>query len=363
MRKGGESSAAQADEPGFTRRRRGRGWSYQDRDGATITDPVVRARIDALAIPPAWYDVWITPFANGHLQAVGTDTAGRRQYLYHADWLTDRGRIKYERALALGRALPRGRAMVAQDLSRPTLGRDLVLATAFRLLDRGHFRVGSAAYADRYGSYGLSTLRRDHVQRRRGTLVFSYVAKGGLGRVERIEDPDLLDTVGALLRRRGGPDLDELLVYRDSNGWWRITGADINEYVRQALRLEASAKDFRTWHGTVLGAVAAAAEFRRHRSGQRWSARALDRAIRNAVIAVAENLGNTPAVCRSSYVHPGVIDQFRRGATIDHAVTRIHGWRAIEKHDRPLDAEWVNMVGSDPAVERATLRLVATHDR
>lgn len=205
MRKGGESSAAQADEPGFTRRRRGRGWSYQDRDGATITDPVVRARIDALAIPPAWYDVWITPFANGHLQAVGTDTAGRRQYLYHADWLTDRGRIKYERALALGRALPRGRAMVAQDLSRPTLGRDLVLATAFRLLDRGHFRVGSAAYADRYGSYGLSTLRRDHVQRRRGTLVFSYVAKGGLGRVERIEDPDLLDTVGALLRRRAGP--------------------------------------------------------------------------------------------------------------------------------------------------------------
>ena len=231
-------------QPGFSRRRSGSRWSYRDSNDRSITDRDVRQRIDALVIPPAWRDVWISPYANGHLQAVGTDEAGRRQYLYHPDWSQNQGKIKFDRALDLGRALPRARSQVADDLASPSISRERVLATAFRLLDRGHFRIGSASYADRYGSYGLSTLRRDHVSRKGGLLTFSYVAKSGLDRLERIDDPLLLEAVGALMRRRSQPELEELLVYRDGGSWRHVTGSDINDYVKSVVRLEVSAKDF-----------------------------------------------------------------------------------------------------------------------
>jgi hypothetical protein len=148
-------------QPGITRRRRGKGWAYLNSDGSPVTDMSVRRRIDSLVIPPAWRDVWITPFANGHLQAVGTDAAGRRQYLYHPDWHNNRSRQKHQRVLALGAALPRARSVVARDLTAPELTRERLLATAFRLLDAGHFRIGGEIYSETNGSYGLSTLRRD----------------------------------------------------------------------------------------------------------------------------------------------------------------------------------------------------------
>ena len=346
-------------QPGFSRRRRGSGWNYRAADGTPIADRAVRERIDALVIPPAWRDVWISAYANGHLQAVGTDEAGRRQYLYHPDWHQNQGKIKFDRALDLGRALPRARAQVAEDLASPSISRERVLATAFRLLDRGHFRIGSASYADRYGSYGLSTLRRDHVSRKGGVLTFSYVAKSGLDRLERIDDPLLLEAVGTLLRRRGRPDVEELLVYRDGRDWRHVTGSDINEYVKHVVRLEVSAKDFRTWHGTVLGAVAAAEEHRRQPPDRSWTKTAMNRAIRRAVVAVSENLGNTPAVCRASYIHPGVIEGLRDGQTIERSIARLHLPTDSTATDAEIDPEWINKAAAAPSVERAVIKLLA----
>ncbi len=346
-------------QPGLTRRRSGRGWAYFDAGGALVTDKAVRRRIETLVIPPAWQDVWITPFANGHLQAVGTDAAGRRQYLYHPDWQANRNRVKHARVLELGAALPRARSVVAEHLSENKLTRERVLATAFRLLDRGHFRIGGQIYAETNGSYGLSTLRRDHVHRRNGALVFQYVAKSGLDRVERIDDPVLLDVVDSLLRRRIG-EIDALLVYRDATGWRRLTSDDINSYVKQVVELDVSAKDFRTWHGTVLGSVAMADEQLHHPAGKPWSRTALDKAIRRSVQAVAENLGNTPAVCRASYINPRAVELFRQGVTISRAVSRIEREMADDvSDDGRIPAERLPTIGAAPSVERAVLEMLA----
>jgi DNA topoisomerase IB len=344
---------------GLTRRRSGRGWAYLDADGGLVTDKAVRRRIETLAIPPAWQDVWITPFANGHLQAVGTDAAGRRQYLYHPDWQANRDRIKHARVLKLGAALPRARSIVAEHLAESSLTRERVLGTAFRLLDRGHFRIGGELYAETNGSYGLSTLRRDHVHRRGGALVFEYVAKSGLDRVERIDDPVLLDVMGSLLRRRGG-DIETLLVYRDGRQWRRVTSDDINSYVKQVVALEVSAKDFRTWHGTVLGSVAMADEQLHHPADKPWTKTALDKAIRRSVQAVAENLGNTPAVCRGSYINPRAVELFRQGTTIARAVSRVERSMAAElARDELIPADRLPAIGAAPSVERAVLQMLA----
>ncbi len=346
-------------QPGLTRRRSGRGWAYFDAGGALVTDRGVRRRIEALVIPPAWQDVWITPFPNGHLQAVGTDAAGRRQYLYHPDWQENRNRIKHARVLELGAALPRARSIVVEHLSEKSLTRERVLGTAFRLLDRGHFRIGGQIYAETNGSYGLSTLRRDHVHRRSGALVFEYVAKSGLERVERIEDPVLLEVMGSLLRRRAG-DIDALLVYKAGGDWRRLTSDDINSYVKEVVGLDVSAKDFRTWHGTVLGSVAMADEQLHHPAGKAWSRTALDKAIRRSVQAVAENLGNTPAVCRGSYINPRAIELFRQGVTISQAVSRISRELAdaVSVEGR-IPPDRLPAIGAAPSVERAVLEMLA----
>ncbi|GAB7191025.1 DNA topoisomerase IB [Kineococcus sp. NUM-3379] len=300
--------------PGFTRRRAGRGWVYLDTEGRRITDRDVVERIAALAIPPAYRDVWICPWPNGHLQAVGTDERGRRQYRYHEQWRAQRDRLKHERVLEVADQLPRARERVAQHLALPGLPRERVLAAAFRLLDLGFFRVGGDTYAEENGSYGLATLRREHVREQGGELVFSYVAKSGKDRVAVIADPEVRDVVRALKRRRGGGD--DLLAWKEPSGRWHdVTSADVNDYLHEVIGPDVSAKDFRTWHATVLAAVALGV------SAQVCGSRtARTRAVSRACQEVSAYLGNTPTVCRASYIDPRVIDLFHDGVTLEPAL-------------------------------------------
>ncbi|WP_127571205.1 DNA topoisomerase IB [Georgenia faecalis] len=297
------------DSPGLTRRRAGKGFVYLDADGARVTDPEVLSRCKALVIPPAWREVWISPAPNGHIQAVGIDDAGRKQYLYHPAWRERRDRAKHSHVLQVARALPAARERTAVDLARTGMPRDKALAVAFRLLDRGFFRVGGETYAERNGSFGLATIRKDHVRLRRdGSVVFDYLAKSGQRRQLVLEDPDLRAPVAMLRRRRGGGE--ELLAYRRRGEWVDITSADINAHVKELLGADASAKDFRTWHGTVLAALALA------RADDVATSRKRQRAVRAAVVEVSEHLGNTPTVCRASYIDPKVIDLFDRGQAV-----------------------------------------------
>jgi DNA topoisomerase IB len=297
--------------PGYSRRRAGRGFSYVDERGRRLRDDATLERIRALAIPPAWTDVWICPEADGHIQATGLDAKGRRQYRYHDDWRDRRDRRKHDRMLDLARALPALRDRLDRDLAAGGLGRDRVLAGAVRLLELGLFRVGGEAYANENGSYGLATLRKGHVRAVGGELRFDYPAKSGQRRVVTIRDPATADLVRALKRRRrGGP---ELLAYKDEAGRWvDVRSGDINAYLQEALGSDFSAKDFRTWAATVLAAVALAAE-----DADEPGPAERDRAIVRVVRGVADQLGNTPAVARGSYVDPRVIDRFREGDTLD----------------------------------------------
>ncbi len=296
------------NEPGLTRRRRGRGFEYLDASGAR-TDDEVAERIRKLAIPPAWTDVWICPWPHGHLQATGRDAAGRLQYLYHPQWRTERDREKFERMLAFAGALPGLRARVCEDISARGLDRDRVLACATRLLDRGFFRVGSETYAEENGTFGLATLQRRHVRLARdGSMLFSFTAKGGQERRLRIVDDDVLGVLRAL-KRRSGPA--ELLAYRNGKGWVDVRSGDVNAYIREHGRGPFSAKDFRTWHGTVLAALAVAVLGRQVKTetGRR-------RVVLQASREVSRYLGNTPAVCRASYIDPRVFERFYAGETI-----------------------------------------------
>jgi len=312
--------------PGLRRRRRGRGFEYLDADGARVDDPESLERIRALAIPPAWTEVWICPDPRGHLQATGVDAAGRKQYRYHDVWRARRDRQKFEEMLQFARALPRLRRRVARDLriaANGLLTRERVLACAARLLDRGFFRIGSESYAEGNGSYGLATIRKQHVRLNGDDIVFDYPSKSGQRRVQAVADPDVREVVAALKRRRSGPD--ELLAYRAGRRWVDLRSDDINEYLKAAARLETvSAKDFRTWNGTVLAALALA-----RREGRVSSKTARKRAITAAVGEVAVFLGNTPAVARSAYIDPRVFDRFLSGETIAPAHER--GRTAIEK--------------------------------
>ncbi|HEX6568171.1 MAG TPA: hypothetical protein VF015_03370, partial [Acidimicrobiales bacterium] len=248
-----------AAAPGFRRRGAGTGFTFLDCDGARISDPDVVARIRALAIPPAWTDVWICPDPSGHIQATGLDDRGRRQYLYHDDWRAERDRAKHDRMLELARALPRLRRRLRRDLAADGMGRARVLACAVRLLELGLFRVGGEAYAGDNGSYGLATLRKGHVRARGDELRFDYPGKGGQRRIVTIGDRRVAEVVRALKRRRGGGP--ELLAYKDDRGRWvDVRSSDINDYLQDALGPGFSAKDFRTWAATVLAAVGLAVE-------------------------------------------------------------------------------------------------------
>lgn len=291
--------------------RSGRGFRYVDGDGRPVDDPELRARIEQLVIPPAWTDVWISTFPNGHIQATGTDAAGRKQYLYHPTWREQRDRAKFDRALALAESLPAARRRVTIDLRSDGLPRERVLAAAFRMLDTGHLRVGSERYALEHGSVGLSTLRGAHVTVEAKEVVrLEFPGKSGQEWSSTVRDPELAEVV-ALLKRRG--PRAQLLAWRDESGVHPVKAEDINDDIRERTGGDFTAKDFRTLHGTVTVAIALA------RTGPKRSESAQDRAIAAAVRETAALLGNTVAVARASYIDPRIIDLYRDGVTIDPA--------------------------------------------
>src|SRR3954471_761068 len=303
-------------QPGIRRVKRGRGFVYLDACGNRVTEAPTLQRIADLVIPPAWTDVWICSVANGHIQATGTDAAGRRQYRYHDDWRRNRDREKHEKMLEFARALPGARERMLADVARPKLDRERVLGGAARLLDLGFFRIGSEEYAETNQSYGLATMRREHVTCSKGVVTFDYVAKSGKQRIQSVADDDLCRLVIALKRvRRGGP---ELLGYQSGDGWVDIKSHDINGYLRDITGGDFTAKDFRTWHATVLCAVGLAVSVDAPSSEP-----ARKRAVTRAVKEVAHYLGNTPAVCRASYIDPRVIDLYNDGITIQNDLHRL----------------------------------------
>ncbi|WP_193608772.1 DNA topoisomerase IB [Nocardioides lijunqiniae] len=322
------------DQPGWTRRRAGKGFVYLDQAGDRLP-PEDAQRVRDLVIPPAWKDVWVTPHENGHLQAVGTDDAGRRQYLYHPVWRAKRDAEKFDRMQEFGRALVKARELVLTDLGREGMPLERACAAAVRLLDLGYFRIGNDVYADTHGSFGLTTLERRHVKKHQDRLVFTFVGKSGVDHRIEIDDVTVIEAIEIMRRRRGG-DL-RLLAYRNGRSWRSILPDLVNEYVRASTGLEATAKDFRTWHATVL-AAAALAETQEH--GETQASR--KRAVAGAMKEVSEFLGNTPTLARSSYVDPRVIEAYEEGKTI-HGTTR-------RTYDTPDERQ--------AALERATLKLL-----
>jgi DNA topoisomerase IB len=277
----------------------------------------VLVRIKELAIPPAWEDVWICPDPLGHLQATGVDAAGRKQYLYHPRWREMQDRKKFAHMVDFARALPRLRRSVLRTLrTGDEVDETRVLACAVRLLDVGLFRVGSEEYADDEGGVGLATVLKDSVTVTDGELVFDYLAKGGVRRVQAVKDPPVIEVVAALRRRRSGGD--QLLAYKNGRRWHDVRSEQVNEYLKSLIGDDCSAKDFRTWNATVLAAVSLAADGREARS-----AAARKRAINGTVRGVADVLGNTPAVARRSYIDPRVFDRYLSGWTIGGEVDRI----------------------------------------
>jgi DNA topoisomerase IB len=307
----GELRRSDPGAGGIRRRRCGRGFRYLGPEGP-VTDPRTLARIRALVIPPAWEDVWICPDPRGHLQAVGTDSAGRRQYLYHERWREQRDQEKHDRIREFGAALPRVRAVVGRHLEGRGLSRDRVLAAAVRLIDLGFFRPGGEEYAEENGTFGLATIMKEHVTLAKGQLVFEYTAKGAKHREQAVAEDQVCAVVRGLRRRRDGGE--QLLVYRSGPRWHDVTAADINAYIREVSGGEYTAKDFRTWHATVLAAVGLAVSERA--AGEAARKRAVARVVRE----VAGYLGNTPAVARASYIDPRVITLYEEGRTIAAAL-------------------------------------------
>jgi DNA topoisomerase IB len=322
------------DQPGWTRRRSGRGFTYLDQHGRRLPEEDA-LRVRQLVIPPAWRDVWVTPYPHGHLQAVGTDDAGRRQYLYHPEWRTRRDAEKFERMLAFGKALARARELVVTDLAREGMPLQRACAAAVRLLDLGYFRIGNDVYADENGSFGLTTLERRHVRRHQDRLVFAFVGKSGVEHEIEIDDRVVIEAIEVMRRRRGG-DL-RLLSYKEGRSWRSVLPDLVNAYLREATGLEATAKDFRTGHATVLAAAALAET---PEPGATQASR--KRAVAGAMKEVSSFLGNTPTLARSAYVDPRVVEAYEGGRTIASTTRRTF--------DNPDERQ--------AALERATLRLI-----
>jgi DNA topoisomerase I len=331
--------------PGITRRRRGKGFEYRDEDGGRIEDPEDLQRIRELGIPPAWEDVWVCPEPFGHLQATGVDAAGRKQYLYHQRWRERRDAEKFDDMARFARALPRLRDRVADDLDGADLDRTRVLALAVRLLDRGFFRIGSEQYTVQNESYGLATMRKRHVTLGDdGEMVFDYPAKSGQRRIQAVVDPQASEIVATLKRRRGGGE--ELLAFKERRRWRDVRSEDINAYIKDATSEDFSAKDFRTWNATVLAAVALSVS-----GGVAGTKTGRERAISRAIKEVAHYLGNTPAVCRASYIDPRVFDAYRGGLVIGRPLQE-----AVDGEDGQLPIH-------HRALEEAVLDLINERER
>jgi DNA topoisomerase-1 len=322
--------------PGLRRVRRGRGFSYHHPDGSPVTDAATLQRISDLVIPPAWRNVWICPYPNGHLQAVGTDAAGRRQYLYHQQWQEERSEEKFDRALEMAPALPDMRRQITADLRRRGLHRDRVLALALHLLDLGYFRAGSEQYAEENNSFGIATLLCEHVTLQGGAVEFDYPAKSGVRRTLLIDDPEVVRSVRALRRR---PDrTDRLLVCRNGSGWADIRAEDLNTRFKQLVGDEYTIKDLRTWHGTVLAAAAFV-------DADPPVNKTVIKRVESAVMKeVADELGNTAAVARSSYVDPRVVQGYEEGVTIAPAARRAARTKRADKRQLILENATVRLI-------------------
>lgn len=295
------------EQPGYRRRRRGKGFSYHASDGALVTDERVRARIDALAIPPAWQEVWICPLPNGHIQATGRDDAGRKQYVYHPRWVELRDAVKFASLVEFGHALPRLRRRVARDVRAEGPGPAKLVAAAVRMLDRTLVRVGNPSYARANGSYGVTTLRDRHVRLLDDEIAISFRGKSGEKHALSLVDAELAE----LFRERQELPGYELFRYRDADGVVRGIGSEeVNDYLRAVTGTELTAKEFRTWGASVIAAEALAAVA----LAPDASARQRERAAAAAVERAATALGNTPSVCRRAYVHPRLLTSFLEGA-------------------------------------------------
>jgi DNA topoisomerase-1 len=292
--------------PGIRRVRKGKGFSYRDPKGQSVTEAATLARIRKLAIPPAWTDVWISPDPAGHIQATGRDARGRKQYRYHSGWTEHRDRDKYDHILAFARMLPRIRDRIAEDMGKRGAVREKVLATVVHLLDRTLIRVGNPEYAKENGSFGLTTLRNRHVAVEGAELRFDFKGKSGKTWRLQVKDRRIARIARSLQELPG----QQLFQYLGDEGEVRsVTSDDVNAYLREIAGPDVSAKDFRTWAGTVLAAIALGA------AGPFASPTEAKRKIKQAIAAVAQKLGNTPTICRKCYVHPEVVTTIWKAAS------------------------------------------------
>ena len=326
---------ASDDRPGITRRRSGRGFSYRDTDGQTIRDPETLRRIRSLAIPPAWTEVWISPWPNSHVQATGRDARGRKQHRYHPDWHARRGEEKFERMIAFANALPGIREQVDADLARPGLPREKVLAAVVRLLELTLIRVGNDEYTRLNQSFGLTTLRDRHARIAGSAVRFRFRGKGGKEHEVGLRDRRLAGLVKRCQELPG----QELFQYVEDGETRDVASDDVNEYLKEIAGGDFTAKDFRTWAGTVLA-------YRALRALQPADdPRSAKRNVVEAIRQTAGRLGNTAAVARSSYVHPAVLDAYLDGR-IEGALVE-----AAEEQETPP-------AGTTPDEEQAVIDLL-----
>jgi DNA topoisomerase-1 len=339
------------DRPGIERKGSGKRFRYIHPDGTLVRDATELRRIRSLAIPPAWTNVWICPYANGHLQATGRDGEGRKQYRYHPRWRATRDETKYDRMIAFGQALPRIRARVEQDLAQTGLPRTKVLATVVRLLETTLIRVGNEEYARENGSFGLTTLRNQHVNVEGQSVEFSFRGKSGIRHTIRVDDRRLARIVQRCQDLPG----QELFQYLDKDGTPHdIDSADVNAYLQEIAGEEFTAKDFRTWAGTVL-AARALQEF------ESFDSEALaKRNIVTAIESVSRRLGNTKAVCRKCYVHPAVINAYLDGSLLDTLRQRVESEIAASLAELPPEEAAVLAFLQARLKHEAELRTEAT---
>ena len=315
------------DQSGYSRKAKGDDFEYSDTEGKPIRDEQRLLRIKRLAIPPAWTDVWICPSANCHIQATGRDARHRKQYIYHERWREVRDENKYDRILPFGEALPKIRRRVHKDVALPGLPRNKVLATIVQLLERTFIRVGNQEYARENKSFGLTTMQDRHVDVKGAKLRFRFRGKSGIKHEVDITDQRIARVIRKLQDLPG----QELFQYIDDDGEAHdVTSQDVNDYLREMTGEDFTAKDFRTWAGTVLAAVAlnvvGACENKKQAKGN----------IRDAIGAVAKILGNTPAICRKCYIHPAVLDAYLNGHSIEGLKQKTE--RVLEKQDVDLRA-------------------------
>ncbi len=312
-------------KPGISRRRQGKGFSYRRADGSLVTDPEERARIEAIVIPPAWTDVWICLRPDGHIQATGRDERGRKQYRYHPHWREVRDTAKFDSLAAFGRVLPRVRAQVEADLRRPGLPQEKVLAAVVHLLDETLIRIGNDEYAVTNDSYGLTTIEHDHAEVHGGVVQLEFGGKSGTEFDVEVRDPRLARIVRQCQELPG----EDLFQYLDDGRVVDITSTHVNDYLRSLARGERTAKDFRTWGGTVVAAETLVG------LGPAATPKEADRNTLVAIDAAAEKLGNTRAVARSSYVHPQVAEAYRDG-TLAESWRRSRGGSRMSRAERTV---------------------------